>query len=284
MKYAIVLMLVICLLGFGCLGSAPSSNEGSAGSGANALQAAAPAMDLSGTSQAPQYIAQSGSITVKVNDGELQSRYDELSADLKAEGAVIGDVYYSETGDRDQYTVTVKVAPAKFDAMMSSLKQIGEVTDMSVSLEDVTKQTMDLDTRITNDQVELARLYAIYNQSSNVSDILDVEREITRVETDMEMLKSEKDTLSAEVDLSTINVSLYQDKPATTQLSLSIESLGSTFFAAMAAAITIVVAVAGFLLPIAIVLGALWLAYKALRGGGRTRPRQPEHSRIPPPQ
>jgi hypothetical protein len=283
----LMFIVLIALLAFGCLDQASSQDRGivsNSGSGVSA-PASAPVLGESSVKSAQtQYVTKEGTISIKVNEGALETKFQDLKTQLKSQGADTGNIVYSEYGDRKQYTVTVKVAPNKFESMMSALQGIGEVKDMSVSLEDVTRQYIDLDTRIKNSETELVRLRELYNQSGKIEDMLNVEREITRVETDLEMFKQSKQDLTSRIDRSTINISLYEEKPATQQLTLSIENLGGMFFGAMAVAISVVVVVVGFLLPVALVVGVLWFAYKALRGKKGSRPRQPEHSRIPPPQ
>jgi hypothetical protein len=285
LKRFMVLVLLAGLLAFGCLGT----QSGSSGSDSGVASAPSKALDISSTRSTPtsvtenQYVTKEGFISIKVNEGELQGKFNDTQDQMKAQGASLSDIRYSETNDRKQYTLTVKVAPGKFEPMMAMLQGIGNVKDMSVNLEDVTQQYVDLDTRIKNNEVELARLYELYNQSGRIEDLLSVEREISRVETDLEILKGQKQYLSSRIDKSTINVSIYEDKPATQQL-VPLESIGALFFGAMAAAISLLVLGVGFLLPIAIVVGVIWFAYKAIKGKGGSRPRQPEHSRIPPPQ
>jgi hypothetical protein len=46
------------------------------------------------------------------------------------------DILLYNGEDRKQYTVTAKVDPRKFDSINEKLQQIGEVKDLSVSLED----------------------------------------------------------------------------------------------------------------------------------------------------
>ncbi|NYZ74091.1 DUF4349 domain-containing protein [Candidatus Micrarchaeota archaeon] len=278
-----VLGFLVALLAFGCLGmEQSSSNTGDSRALTDASYApSVPSYDAGGVSES-QYVTKEGSITLKVAEGTLESKFTEMKDKLSAQGADMSDITYNEYSDRKQYTLTVKVAPAKFESISAMLQQLGEVKDMSVQLEDVTQQYTDLDTRIKNRQIELDRLYELYNQSSKVSDLLDVEREITRVETDLEILKQEKQYLVSKVERSTITITVYEDKPATQQLTLSLEGLGQMFFAAMAAAVTLVVLAVGFLLPFAIVVGILWLVYKAFRGDKKAKPRAPEHSRIPP--
>ncbi len=272
-------LLFVALLSFGCLGSGIT---GSSQSAVRFDNAPAPSVAYSGGSGGA--VAQAGQITIRVPEGTLEQKFSDIKDKLASESAQTSDVSYTEYSDRKQYSITVKVPPSRFDEINGMLKDIGEVKGMSVQLEDVTKQYTDLDTRITNGELELARLQQLYNQSSNVSDLLDVEREITRVETQLDSLKQQKADLVSRVELSTIVITVYEDKPATTQLSLSLESLGAMFFNAVAAAITLIVLAAGFLIPLGIVAGLLWLAYKALRGDRKGGPKPSEHKKIPPPE
>ena len=229
------------------------------------------------------YVIKEGSITLKVPEGTLESKVEDLKGDLVYQGAEITDIRYNEYGDRLQYTLTVKVPPAKFESINDMLKEAGEVKGMSVNLEDVTQQYVDLETRIRNKEIELGRLYELYNKSEDVEDLLAVEREVSRVETELELLKQQKDRLSSRVELSTIVITVYEDKPASEQLILPLEDLGKLFFGAIAVAITLVVGLAGFLLPIAIVIGLLWFGYKKLFANKTPRPKEPKHKKIPPP-
>lgn len=274
MRYAIFAIFA-ALIFFGCLGAETGVRQGMEGA---SLAQMAPAYD-SGS----QVITKESSMTIKVQEGTLQTKFDEMRQMLSSNGAEVSNIQYYELSDRKEYRLTVKVSPTRFDSINEQLKAVGEVKDISVSLEDVTQQYTDLDTRIKNREVELERLYALYNQTSNISDLLDVEREITRVETELELLKQQKQYLISRIERSSISIVIYEDKPATSQLSISLEGLGTLFFSALAAAITVIVAVAGFVLPIAVVIAVIWLLYRKLKGGKeeRPKPRKQEFSQIP---
>lgn len=253
--------------------------------GAKGLASAPAPMMASDYAGGGSYVTQTSYITVKVTEGTLESGFTDLQGKLRSEGAEMSDIRYNEYGDRKQYTLTVKVLPARFDRVNSLVKDAGEVKSMSVQLEDVTEQYTDLDTRIRNRETELQRLYELYNRSQKVSDLLDVESEMTRVETELELLKGQKQRLLSKVEKSTISITMYEDKPASQQLTNPLENVGQLFFGAMAAAVTILVVFAGFLLPVGAVVGLLWFGYKKVFGKRKeAKPRQPEHSRIPPQQ
>ncbi len=275
MKY--IALFVVLLLSFGCIGNqyddyevspgiapAPEAYDGSAYAVKNSLQ----------YSSGAQYMTQESYIKLKVAEGNLESGFAMIKGNLTLQGAELTDIDYSEYSDRKQYTATVKVAPSKFNQINEMLKGFGEVKDMSVSLEDVTKQYTDLETRIRNKENELSRLNQLYNQSESVSEILDVEKELTRVETELELLKSQNESLSSRIAKSTISVSVYEEKAATQSLTLQLENLAAMFFGAVAAAITLIVVAIGFLLPVGVLFGVLWFGYKFV-----TRPRKSSASR-----
>jgi hypothetical protein len=284
LKSFVVIFALVALLSFGCLGTQLSDLGG--GTSTNGEMAApstapsaAPSVRVPGNSG--QLVTQTSDITIKVPTGTLEAKFNATKAMLADAGAQTSGLNYVEFSDRNEYTLTVKIPPSKFDAINEKLKAVGEVTDISVNLEDVTKQYNDLDTRINSSQIELDRLYKLYDRSDNISDLLMVEQEITRVETDLQLLESEKQDLVSRIDLSTISVTIYEDTPATQQVTPSFEGLGSLFFGALAVAVSLVVALAGFFIPLIVVLAVLWLIYKAIRGRP-ARPRKPEHDQIPP--
>ncbi len=262
----IMAVLAVSMLALGCTGIMEGGASSSGGYGA-VREAMAPApyeYAEDGYGESGQYVAKAGSITLKVPEGTLEDRFEDMKEDLRAEGASASDIRYGEYGNRKQYTMTVKVAPSKFEAISDMLKEAGEVKDISVSLEDVSQQYTDLATRISNKEAEVARLREMYNMSGKISDLLAVERELTRVETELELLKGQKQNLESRVQRSTIAITMYEEKPATTQLTNPLENLGGLFFGALGAAITLLVVAAGFLLPIALVLALIYLGARRL--------------------
>lgn len=268
LKNIAILSIILLLLTFGCLGENQSKDYGYSDGypSSSASQELSPASSYSpsSSSSSQTYITKEGSITLKVPEGTLETKYEELKASLLAEGATFSDVNYYEYSDKKQYTITMKVLPSKFDSINSMLKQAGELKDMSVQLEDVTQEYTDTETRIRNKEIELERLRALYAQSGKIADLLEVEHELSRVETELELLKQNKIYLDSKIQKSTIYLTIYEDKPATQQLIIPLESFASLFFGALAVAIGLIVAATGFLIPIIIVVLVLWFIYKKL--------------------
>jgi len=262
------LLSLFLLLVSGCLGlDSYSYDDSSTGSSYYGVAESAPVYEKSSDST---YITKEGSITIKVQQGTLETKFADLKDQLTAEGATFSNIGYNEYSDSKEYYLTMKISPSDFDSILEMIKQAGEVKDISVQLEDVTQSYTDLETRITNKQIELDRLRSLYNKSNDIEDLLAVEEQLTRVETEYELLQQQKQYLDSRIQKSTIYLTIYEDKPATQELVTPFEELGSLFFASLAAAIAVIVAIAGFLIPVLIVLWIIWVLYKKIRGKNQT--------------
>jgi hypothetical protein len=267
--------MIALLLAFGCLGQETQQPAYQGGYNSYDVKEAylSPTSMMGGSSNSystTTYITKEGSITLKVAEGMLESKFESVKDELAEQGATFSNINYNEYSTKKEYSLTLKVLPSKFDSVLDTLKQYGEVKYVSVDLEDVTQDYTDLQTRITNKEIELGRLRDLYNKSANISDLLSIEQELTRVETEYDILKQQKTYLDSKINKSTIYLSMYEDKPATQQLIVPFEGLGNLFFGALAAAVAILVALTGFIIPIAIVVAVLWFVYKKLKGRSQT--------------
>jgi chromosome segregation ATPase len=212
-------------------------------------------------------VIQTGSLALKVPEGTLEGKMTSVRGFVSAVGGTYTGISYYETEADKSYYVTVKVPPAKFDEFVNRLKGIGEIKSMDTSLEDVTEQYTDINTRISNLEIELGRLNSLYNRSENISDILAIEREVTRVQTDLDYYKQQKLDLERRSAMSTIQVRVYEEKPEVqTSFLMPLEQLLAIFLGALTFGIMLLAGAIGFLLPLAIVIWILWKLWKHFKG------------------
>ena len=151
----------------------------------------------------------------------------------------------SETSERRHGTWRVRVPVDRFESFTGAVSRLGEVRRNHVGTQDVTEEYFDLEARIRNKQEEEKRLVKHLSASTgNLKDILDVERELSRVRGEVEQMQGRLRFLSNRADLSTvtINATEWKDyKPPvaptySTQISRtffrSVENLG-TFFTSL---------------------------------------------------
>ncbi len=133
----------------------------------------------------------------------------------------------------------------RFAPFAAAVSRLGEVRRNHVGTQDVTEEYFDLEARIRNKQEEEKRLVKhLAASTGNLKDILDVERELSRVRGEAEQMQGRLRFLSNRADLSTvtINATEWKDyKPPvaptySTQISRtffrSVENLG-TFFTSL---------------------------------------------------
>ena len=81
------------------------------------------------------------------------------------------------------------------------------------NIEDVTERYYDLKARINNKKVLEKRYLEILTQASEIKDILEIEKNLNDVRTEIENFQGQFNYLSKQVTLSTINLSFYEVLP-----------------------------------------------------------------------
>ena len=105
--------------------------------------------------------------------------------------------------------IILKVPQAQFASVMERIEFLGEVQYRSLGSEDVTDQHVDLTARLSSLRQEEQGLSALLERSSSVAELLNVERELSRVRTSIDRTQWQLELLERQVDLATIHVALF---------------------------------------------------------------------------
>lgn len=141
-----------------------------------------------------------------------------------------GDVLSMEDyGDRQRsVNFELRVPADRLDAALDDLAALGEVSNRSISSEDVSNQLVDLQARLANARKSEEALKDIMSRSGEISDVLEVSRELSNVRQEIEQMAAAQKSLQTQVRYSTITLSLEsaialspQTPGFTTQLSSS---------------------------------------------------------------
>lgn len=133
---------------------------------------------------------------------------------LGAVGGVISDAEVRHYGTFRSASVTMRVPAEALERTLLELRAIGKVEHETLGTEDVTRQYVDTDARLRNLTQTETRLRALLDsQTGNLSSILEVEREITRVRGEIEVLTSQIQQLDERIALSTIHLGLREEAP-----------------------------------------------------------------------
>jgi TolA-binding protein len=103
-------------------------------------------------------------------------------------------------------TLTVRVPSDKTDQLIEELQQLGRVTNITISKNDVTMQVEDLDARIRALQTSVDRLRALIAGAANTADLLQAENALSSRQADLDSLSAQKRRLDDQIDLSTLTI------------------------------------------------------------------------------
>jgi len=112
--------------------------------------------------------------------------------------------------------VTMRIPPGAVDGTLNEIQKLGKVLRENRVGEDVTDPYYDLEARLSNAKAAETRLLNILRtKATKVSDIIEVEKELTRVRGDIESMTASKRTMDIETSMVLLVVDLSEPQPAT---------------------------------------------------------------------
>ncbi|OLE58415.1 MAG: hypothetical protein AUG74_17140 [Bacteroidetes bacterium 13_1_20CM_4_60_6] len=107
--------------------------------------------------------------------------------------------------------VVVKVLPENLDRFLQKIHGLGELKNQTLGTEDVTKAYFDTDARLKNARVMEQRLIdMLKTKMGKVSDLLQVEKELSRVREEIEKMQGELKYWDSQVQFATVTISLTE--------------------------------------------------------------------------
>ncbi len=207
-------------------------------------------------------VIKTGDSEIEVPQGQLETSYQNLRARLVEMGSTIDSVSYQETDSSKYYYITAKVPPGEFEELPELFSQIGELTSMDVSSRDVTEQYEDIELRLETLYATKDRLLQLYNKADDVEDILEVERELSRINYEIEYYENKKLNIDRKVAMSTVTIKLYEESPMLeSNVIVPLSGLVTAFFFALSGALVLISGGLGFFLPIAVIAGIAYFVY-----------------------
>jgi hypothetical protein len=226
-------------------------------------------LSLAGCSASPFDHASSGSAgsvgvapgtlpNSKVADGSATTSSDVIKRQVVTTGTVviktphpltaadsaasIADAAGGRVDDRNQTaatsddparaTLTLRIPSSRLTPALAKLKKLGTVQSVSISTDDVTTKSEDLNARITALQTSITRLLALEARATTTADLIALESDIASRQGDLESLTAQQRYLNDQVSMSTIKLELLA--PSAAVIKPGPPSPGSAFVAGLA--------------------------------------------------
>lgn len=233
----LVLIVFLCLVILsGCASSKTAMTEEAATreKSNNALQdslttfAEAPQESAAGTAQAEEGAAQdqtgsnlpviqpkiikSAVAAIEVAKGTFEESMVKVAKIAESMGGYVSNTEsYSDTaGKLASGRIIIRVPGEKFNIAIDDIKKAGELKSINISGQDVTQEYVDLESRLKNFEAQEKILLDLMNKSANVKDSIEVQRELSNVQGEMEVIKGRMNYLDNLVGFSTIDVTIAE--------------------------------------------------------------------------
>lgn len=202
---ALLAMLGIMMIGVvGCSASGGAVAPGAGG------EAAVDEQGADGDAADDRSVVIEGTMRIVVADAP-KAASDVTAAVAAAGGRIDGREEWDAGESADASATLVLRIPAEaLDATLDALRELGEVESLQTSATDVTTAARDLEARISGLASTIARLTSFQGAASSVDDLLEIEKEITTRQTELEDLRAQQTALSERVAFSTITVTLRE--------------------------------------------------------------------------
>jgi hypothetical protein len=143
-----------------------------------------------------------------VRRGDLSEVVEDLTPPMvrtHSLTASLGGYIASESRNDRSVNVSMRVPEPKLDVALDSLSQLGTVTSRSVSSQDVTEESIDVEARIQSLTAERDQLRTLVNRAVAINDVFIIEREIARVQGDIDSLQHRLEHLRNTSTLAELN-------------------------------------------------------------------------------
>jgi len=183
----------------------------------SAAPAAAPGDEGSNAAiPADQLIIRTGTLELQVADVDTAAA--TARGTINELGGYVGASRRTTDGEHPVATITYRIPSDRWDEALEALRALGKkVIGESTEAEEVTSQVVDLGARITNLAASERALQAISEKATKITEVLEVQRELSSVRGEIERLVAQKENLEGRAALGTLTVTFGVEIVAITE-------------------------------------------------------------------
>ena len=133
----------------------------------------------------------------------VENKVSELGGYIESLDAYNGSTYYGYRATRNS-NLTIRIPKDNLDDFLNMVSDLGNVTNRSENVQDVTLTYVDLESHRDVLQTEQERLLQLLEQAESVEDIITIEQRLSDVRYQLESMESQLRSYDNQVDYSTV--------------------------------------------------------------------------------
>jgi hypothetical protein len=207
----------------------------------------------------------------------ITARASALGGGVASSNVDYGDPNAPETASAFA-TLVVKVPPDRVEELIGGLDDSGTVRSITQSAQDVTDQLVDLDVRIANARQSVTNVREFMDRTEDLTELVTLESELTRRQTELEQLEAQQRNLSDRVALSTVTIGIVSSaavpvpEPDRDGIGGAFAEGWSAFVALLYGVLVVLAVLMPFIVTGAVIAAAAWWV---LRRRATSRGAQP---------
>ncbi|WP_313805807.1 DUF4349 domain-containing protein [Flavobacterium sp.] len=118
--------------------------------------------------------------------------------------------------------LTIRIPSSSFDAVIADISQgVKHFDRKEISAQDVTEEYVDLEARVKAKKVLEERYLELLKKANKVSEMLEIERELSNIREEIEAKEGRMKYLQHQVSMSTIHLEMYTNNPSESGATVS---------------------------------------------------------------
>lgn len=148
---------------------------------------------------------------LKFETNDLENTYNQIKTAIATNKASI----QNDSQEKDYSTITrrltIRIPSQNFDAFLESIsKGVSYFDEKNISSQNVTEQYIDLNSRLQTKRKLEARYIEILQKASKISEILEIEKQISAIREEIEAKQGQLKYLESRVAESTVTIEFYK--------------------------------------------------------------------------
>lgn len=211
-------------------------------------------------------ITKTTSMSAEVERGAFESAETRLKSIVKSSDSFILNENVNRNGQgRKSYLsgyYSIKVDTDKYDAVISQLKEIGEVQSFSENARDITGSYTNTELEIEVEKERLERYWQMYEEAEIIEDKINLNDRIFNQERTIKYLEDSLRNMDQRVEYSTISLSIHEKRSNYANVAfVKLSELIKSFVSSLNSLLYLLF----FIVPYAVALGIIWFAVRWFR-------------------
>ncbi len=152
--------------------------------------------------------------TVDFETGDISATRKSISEAVDKYKAYISSDQEFKSPGRQSNTIVIRVPADNFDNLLNdATKGVDKFDSKEINVKDVTEEFLDIEARLKTKKELEARYIELLKIAMNVSEILEIEREIGQLRSEIESIEGRLNYLKSKISFSTLTLTFYESVP-----------------------------------------------------------------------